>query len=442
MIPEQARLEIIKKKDEGETWTGIARWIEREYGVTVHRTTIQRWYDREVCREDEVDQEELLESLDSRIKVDKQVQTLKAEVGYYKKLYAQALKSSSSQEAIVDAIHSYAPTFDKVPLIPPPRYGTAKGSPQTMVAVLTDTHVGERVSLTQMSGLNSYDLDIFSRRMSGWTQQVFNLAVYRRSICPVDDLVVPMLGDMVSGDIHEELSRSNIDNCMMQMLSAAHVIAQALMFLAPHFSSITVPCVVGNHGRMTRKPPMKDKYMDWDYLTYQWVAAFCSNQPNITFEIPKSFAHMIEVCGRKILLFHGDSISGGGSSQSIHRMVGSMRGVTQFRQALEATVIEHDGALSDTFTDVMLGHFHRTDMYDIGTGSAWICGTMKGGDEFSINRLHTLSAPKQVITYWHPVYGNVGTETVYLHRFDEVPSMFSPDIGSDVWISAHEETKV
>jgi hypothetical protein len=118
-----------------------------------------------------------------------------------------------------------------------------------------------------------------------------------------------------------------------------------------------------------------------------------------------------------------------------------MRGVTQFRQALEASVIEHDGSLSDNFTDVMLGHFHRVDMYDIGTGSAWICGTMKGGDEFSINRMHTLSAPKQVITYWHPDYGNVGTETVYLHRYDDVPSMFSPEIGSDVWISAYEEEK-
>jgi len=438
MIPEQARLEIIRKKDLGETWTGIAKWIAEEYGVTIHRTTIQRWYDREVCRDEEVDQDELLESLDNRIKLDKQVQTLKTEVGYYKKLYLQATKDSSSQEAIVDAIYSYTPTFAAVPVIPPPPHEVAGGQPQTMVAVLTDIHVGERVALNQMSGLNTYDLDIFNRRLSGWTQQVYNLAMYRRNICDVNELVIPMLGDMVSGDIHEELSRSNIDNCMMQMLSAAHLIAQALMYLAPHFENIRVPCVVGNHGRMTRKPPMKDKYMDWDYLTYQWIAAFCKNQPNINFTIPKVFAQIIEVCNRKILLFHGDSISGGGNSQSIHKMVGAMRGVTQFRQALEAAVIEHDGSLSDTFTDVMLGHFHRVDMYDIGTGSAWICGTMKGGDEFSLNRMHSVSAPKQVITYWHPVYGNVGTETVYLHRYDEVPSIFTADVGTDVWIQAYE----
>ncbi len=437
MIPVQARLEIIRKKDEGETWTGISRWMEAEYGVTVHRTTIQRWYDREVCRDAEVDQEELLESLDDRVKIDKKVQTLKTEANYYKKLYTQALKTFNSQEAIVDAIKTYSPTFDPVPIQPPTNHDSMGQHPQTMVAVLTDTHVGERVALNQMAGLNDYDLDKFNRRLSGWAIQVLNLATYRRNICDVNELVVPMLGDIISGDIHEELSRSNIDNCMMQMLSAAHVISQALMYLAPHFESIRVPCVVGNHGRMTRKPPMKDKYMDWDFMVYQWMAAFCARQPNITFQIPKTFAQIIEVCNRKILLFHGDSISGGGSSQSIHRMVSAMRGVTQFRQAIETTVVKHDGDLSDVFTDVMLGHFHRVDTYDIGTGSAWICGTTKGGDEFSLNRLQAVSVPKQVVTYWHPVYGNVGTEIVYLHRYDDAPSLFTPTIETDVWVKSH-----
>ena len=384
-----------------------------------------------------VDQEELLESLDDRVKIDKKVQTLKTEANYYKKLYTQALKTFNSQEAIVDAIKTYSPTFDPVPIQPPTNHDSMGQHPQTMVAVLTDTHVGERVALNQMAGLNDYDLDKFNRRLSGWAIQVLNLATYRRNICDVNELVVPMLGDIISGDIHEELSRSNIDNCMMQMLSAAHVISQALMYLAPHFESIRVPCVVGNHGRMTRKPPMKDKYMDWDFMVYQWMAAFCARQPNITFQIPKTFAQIIEVCNRKILLFHGDSISGGGSSQSIHRMVSAMRGVTQFRQAIETTVVKHDGDLSDVFTDVMLGHFHRVDTYDIGTGSAWICGTTKGGDEFSLNRLQAVSVPKQVVTYWHPVYGNVGTEIVYLHRYDDAPSLFTPTIETDVWVKSH-----
>ena len=435
MIPEKARLEIIEKKEMGETWTGVAKWIEEEYGISIHRTTVQRWYDREAFSEEEVDQEEILESIEDRTKLDKKIATYKSELAYYKKLYNQVISSDAKKELIVEAIQTYAPTFDAVPIKPPPAKGKS-AEPQVMVAVLTDTHVGEQVFAPQLMSMNSYDYDIFNRRLSGWATQVLNLATYRRNICPINELVVPMLGDMISGDIHEELSRTNLDNCMMQMLHTASSISQALMFLAPHFKTIKVPCVVGNHGRMTRKPPMKDKYMDWDYLAYQWMAAFCANQKNIHFDIPKSFAHIVDIAGKNVLMFHGDAISGGGSSASISKMIGNMRGVIQFKQALESTIVEHDGVMPGNFSDVMMGHFHRVDVMDIGTGSAYICGTMKGGDEFALQRVQAITPPKQVVTYWHPYYGNVGHEVVYLDRFDDTPSMFNSTM-KDVWAESY-----
>ena len=250
MIPEQARLEIIRKKEQGETWTGIAQWMEEEYGISIHRTTVQRWYDREAFNVEEVGQDEPWESIEDKTKLDKKLATYKSEVAYYKKLYQSVISSDAKTDLIIEAIQTYAPTFDAVPVTPPPDKGKS-AEPQVMVAVLTDTHVGEQVFAPQLMSMNSYDYDIFNRRLSGWAMQVLNLATYRRNICPINELVVPMLGDMISGDIHEELSRTNLDNCMMQMMHTANSISQALMFLAPHFKEIRVPCVVGNHGRMT-----------------------------------------------------------------------------------------------------------------------------------------------------------------------------------------------
>ena len=88
------------------------------------------------------------------------------------------------------------------------------------------------------------------------------------------------------------------------------------------------------------------------------------------------------------------------------------------------------------FSDVMMGHFHRVDVMDIGTGSAYICGTMKGGDEFALQRVQAITPPKQVVTYWHPYYGNVGHEVVYLDRFDDTPSMFNSTM-KDVWAESY-----
>ena len=72
MIPEQSKLEIRKKRAAGQTWTSIAKWIGTEYGIPIHRSTIQRWHDKELW----VQNEELLsheDSLDERIKLDKKV---------------------------------------------------------------------------------------------------------------------------------------------------------------------------------------------------------------------------------------------------------------------------------------------------------------------------------------------------------------------------------
>lgn len=451
-IPEQIKPMLVKMRRAGATWTGLRDWLSQKYGIDVHRSTIQRWYDREgysetdliideaaanmadelapECADNFLDDEEFW--VDEKVKQDKKVATYKAEAAYYKKLYQSSIKDSSKKELIIDAIRDNTKAF--------PDYAIWKGykrkeersrstsnprgsKPQTMVAPLTDTHVGDRVVFDQTTGINAYDLDIFNKRLYGWVEQLISLAEYRRNIADVDELVIPMLGDMVSGDIHEELARTNIGNCMEQMMNGAFLIGQAVTKLSRNFKKVRVVAVVGNHGRMTRKIPAKDKYMDWDHMMYQWVAAFCADQKNVEFHIPKNFSTIFNVAGRNVLIMHGDSISGGGSSASFTRMVGQMRGLQQ--QNKEWADKQH-------FDDVMIGHFHRIDEYDIGTGSLYVCGTMKGSDEFTTNRLHVSSPPKHMVTYWHPDHGNVSKEIIRLDKFDSSDKKFISTI-PEVW---------
>ena len=422
MIPENAKVEIVRKRKAGQTWTSLAEWVTEEFGTAVHRTTIQRWYDKGDYSESNAPDFDILAK-------DKKVETLKAESKLWKKLYEKAIQENAKKDLVVDSIRSLTPAFRSVP-ITSSTMGIRKHSKQIVVAPLSDTHVGDNVKGEQIGGLNSYDIDIFNRRLFGWANLVLQLVELRRTFVPINELVVPMLGDMISGDIHDELARTNIDNCMGQMIRGANLIAQALMLFAPNFQKIHVPCVVGNHGRMTRKPPMKDKYMDWDYMLYQWIAAFCKNQKNITFDIPKSFINLFSVYDNTILIMHGDSVSGGGSNTSITRAITSLRGVLQYRKNLNVELGIEDETVQ--FDNVMIGHFHRIDEIDIGTGELHICGCMKGPDEFALQRLHTASKPKQLVTYWHPKYGYIGKEVMYLNRYDKEESMFV-DVLPDVW---------
>jgi len=334
MIPEIAKDGIVKRKLAGETWTAIAKWVEQEFGEPIHRTTVQRWYDKEVSLENINPDDIILDSIEDRIKIDKKLATYKAETTFYKKLYEKSLREYAQTDLLTDIIKGSIPGFSKVEVYPK-RNKVAGDTPQAVVAPLSDTHIGEFIDLEQMAGLNSYNFEIFNNRLYGWATQLITLIELRRSAVPIPELVIPMLGDMISGDIHEELSNTNLTNCMMQMIRGANLIAQALMFIAPHFETVRVPCVVGNHGRMTRKPPMKDKYMDWDYLMYQWIAALVQKQPNIQFHIPKSFLTVFRVCNRNILAMHGDAVSGAGSLASITKVLTNLRSVLHFKKGLE-----------------------------------------------------------------------------------------------------------
>ena len=424
MIPEMVKSELIRKRASGQTWTSLAKWLKQTHGLDLHRTTIQRWHNREVYSE--LDKSEILDDTEIILR-DKKVETLKAEVKLWKKLYGKSIQESAKKELVIDSIHSLTPAFNAIPIITS-KERVRGHSRQIVVAPISDTHVGDNVKGEQIGGLNSYDIDIFNRRLFGWANLLVQLVELRRTFVPIDELVIPMLGDMISGDIHEELARTNIDNCMGQMIRGANLIAQALMMLAPHFETIKVPCVVGNHGRMTRKPPMKDKYMDWDYMLYQWVAAFCREQKNITFDISKSFVSSFKVFDKTVLIMHGDSIVGAGSGQAILKAVAGMRSVFQYKK----TTDNNESYIPAEFDSVMMGHFHKVDEYDIGTGEVHICGTMKGVDEFAMQRLHVATRPKQIVTYWHPSHGCVGKETIYLNKYDSKTDMFS-DVVPNIW---------
>ena len=100
MIPEQAKVEIIQKRTAGETWTSLAQWLLDEFGVEVHRTTIHRWFDREVYLTDSSPFDHMDEA--SRLKLDKKVTTYKAEAAHFKKLYEHTLKDTAQKEIITD----------------------------------------------------------------------------------------------------------------------------------------------------------------------------------------------------------------------------------------------------------------------------------------------------------------------------------------------------
>ena len=89
-----------------------------------------------------------------------------------------------------------------------PQHG--KGlSPGAPTLFLSDWHWGEVVDKRQVGGVNEYNLQIAHNRAQTVIQNTIRLLRGEFSRKELPGLVVALGGDMFSGDIHEELSRTN-----------------------------------------------------------------------------------------------------------------------------------------------------------------------------------------------------------------------------------------
>src|SRR5262245_10319564 len=185
------------------------------------------------------------------------------------------LKAATKQLGLENAVKEILGTsllgLDK---INPPAWTqkiTKSGSPGVPTLFLSDLHWGERVFPSQVNGVNEFDLSIAHARM----EHTINTAIYLLRILgqgkmDYPGIVVPLGGDMISGDIHEELATTNELATMPTLLDLYETLIAALKTLADQFGSVFVPCVSGNHGRNTKKIFAKNRnHTSFDWLLYQ-----------------------------------------------------------------------------------------------------------------------------------------------------------------------------
>ena len=264
-----------------------------------------------------------------------------------------------------------------------------KRSAATLMVMLSDTHFDEVVNLQEMEGLNCYDREIAVMRLERWSQNVIKLARHYLSGVTYDGIVVILGGDIFTGDIHEELALTNEDTMIGSLLFWSEQISAALQLLTDEFGKCYVVSVVGNHGRTTRKPRMKQRVKtNFDYLLAKMVERHFIKDKRITFDIPESADALIQVYGFHHLITHGDQVSGGGGIGGIYPPIMRMRARKQARYM----------ATGKSFQTLWLGHWHQY----ISTPSMIVNGTTKGADEYSLIMGFSHEAPQQALAIVTP----------------------------------------
>ena len=408
-----------KLREEGYTVTAIAE------SIGVSPSTVGTWTKDVTSEGDSADDKEI----QAQVRHDIQMEAEKAKGSRYRKLYVAALKDATTQEALVGTMREVLLPFPLVTPSPPrvTKLKSISSGRHTVVAHVSDPHVGEVVDKEVMGGISEYSVEIFRQRLGLWIEKVQYLVDLRRSRLEIDTLLMLLDGDMVSGIIHDELERTNEVNIMEQVAIVAHLFAYAISQLGFQYEEVIVSCTVGNHGRTKQKKEFKERYVSWDYVCYQMMAQLLSFYPNITFDIPKSWFAITKAENTNILHLHGDGIKGWAGFP--------WYGVDRFTKRMRETLQKHSTAEGESlaFDTVALAHFHVPVMWETPTGSIMVNGNWKGGDEFAFGALHTNVRPIQTLFYINDKYGEVGYEKIYLDLNKPEHAENLPRELADVW---------
>lgn len=160
--------------------------------------------------------------------------------------YKKLLKEGDAADKLVDYARGAIDSLPAVPVPCKPR-SSKKLTHESLVVVGSDWHVGEIVSAEETGGLNSYDIETFAKRLQVMIDKTISFTKrnlggsHRFSECHFF-----MLGDMLCGDIHEELTNTAHHHIVDQMLMASVITAQALIDLAREFPKVVVTGISGN----------------------------------------------------------------------------------------------------------------------------------------------------------------------------------------------------
>ena len=211
------------------------------------------------------------------------------------------IEQQADQVNVALSIGDHTPNIHKITKIKSGRKGSA-----VACAIASDWHVEEPVRGESVNGLNEFNLKIAEKRIENFFKSSLKLVEIQRGGVKIDKLLLALLGDFMTGFIHEELMQTNELTPTETVLWLIDQISSGLKFLEPHFEQIIIPCSYGNHGRTT----VKSRHATGPRMSYEWMMyhLLAREFPQFQWEIADSYHHYVEVDGRKIRFHHGDGL--------------------------------------------------------------------------------------------------------------------------------------
>lgn len=273
---------------------------------------------------------------------DRELSSLRTRLATMDKKYREALATIDQLEKDLKTSNVLS-NIDTYVIKPHKGSGTSEATP---VIVASDWHIEERVDAATVSGLNAYTLTIAQDRATRFFQSALRLIDLLHQDVQIETVVLALLGDFITNNIHEELTDVTRLLPMDAIATAQNYLISGIEFLlkeSPY--SLVIPCHSGNHARTTKTTRFSvENGHSIEYLMYLHLAAYFRKEPRVKFIIPEGYHSYLQVYDQTIRFHHGHAIKYSGGVGGI--FIPAFKAVAQWNKGRRADL--------DVF-----GHFHQ-----------------------------------------------------------------------------------
>ena len=271
-------------------------------------------------------------------------------------------------------------------------------SEATAFLIASDWHFEEVVKPQSVSQLNEFNEEIANQRAKMFFQNGLILYNLMRKDIDINTIVLALLGDFISGNIHDDLMESNRLEPMEAILEVQRVIVSGIDFLLDNSNSqLVIPCHSGNHPRITKKRRVSTEAGNsLEYFMYCNLADRYADNSRVTIIPSRGYHSYPDVYDMTIRFHHGHAIRYAGGVGGITIPVN--KAIAQWNKARRADL--------DVF-----GHYHQHK--DLGE---WVCnGSLIGYNAFALSIKADYESPRQAFFLVDKMRGKTITAPILLN---------------------------
>ena len=254
-------------------------------------------------------------------------------------------------------------------------------SESAAVVVWSDCHIEERVLPSQVSQKNEFNLAVADARFQRLLQGTLAWYQIESAKTSIKTIVLALLGDFITGSIHEDLAEGNQLPPAEAIHKAYSMIVSGIRFLlanTPKDVQFIVPCHSGNHGRMTKDQRIATEAGNsLEYFMYLMLRDYFASEKRLQFIVQSGYHSYVTFFDKFVIRFHhGHQINYQGGVGGITIPVN--KAIAQWNKARPANL--------DVF-----GHFHTK--FD---GGNFVCnGSLIGYNAYAVSIKASFEKPSQ-----------------------------------------------